>query len=94
MSEQERIEAVIAEAGLPDFVHDVACTLDVDATGDPAVWIWVILSDEKTQGDAFAESTEQIRELIWTAFNKAQIARWPYIRFRSASEQAVLGTGG
>lgn len=90
MSELERIREGAGKARLPDFVVDVAYELGVDSTGDPAVWIWTIFSDDEAAAEKFGEDTDLVREKIFVAFHDAGIERWPYVRFRSASEHAEL----
>ena len=61
-----------------------------DSSGDPAVWIWVIVDDDAADDPGFtAESTRVSRE-IREALQRTGSDRWPYVRFRTATEQKSL----
>lgn len=64
--------------------------LGSDSTDDPAVWIWVFVNDATAQRADFTEMTTQIRRKIRDALSSAGIERWPYINFRTSSEQRAL----
>ncbi len=90
MSEQEQIETVLATLERPPFVTELRHALDNDWSGDPAVWIWVILRDDVAESGKILEHTKPIRSTIVQALRNAGIDRWPYLRFRGQSEQAAL----
>jgi len=57
-----------------------------DANGDPAVWVWVIVNDTAAKKEVFSE----IRERLQKVLRKVAPDRWPYIRFRTVSEQQAV----
>jgi hypothetical protein len=62
-----------------------------DHTGDPAIWIWAILEEAAAADDArFFHLTEKMRKLLDTASRAMAPDLWPYIRFRTVSEQAEI----
>lgn len=75
---------------LPEWVREFRMESGPDSTGDPGVWIWVVLDDEATDRSRFAENNRTVRKLIFDAAEEASIDRWPYIRFRSVSEQQTF----
>jgi hypothetical protein len=76
---------------LPDALRSAVAELRFetgpDSTGDPALWIWVILKDEATAtDDLLLAHARTIREAIERIVFDLHIERWPYVRFRSESE--------
>lgn len=90
MSEQEQIATVLDAIDRPPFVTEIRHALDTDAAGEPAIWVWVVLDDDTADSEEFFERSEVVRSRIVQSLREAQIARWPYVRFRGQSEQAEL----
>jgi hypothetical protein len=90
ISEAESIRNAVKNAALPDTVREVSQRVDVDATGAPAVWIWVVVDDAAAVRPDFPSVAAAIRDAIRDALEQAGIARWPYVRFRTRSEEAEL----
>ncbi len=90
MTEQKHIETVLATIERPSSVIDIRHALDTDWTGDPAVFIWVILRDDVAGSSGIAEHTKPIRSTIVQALRDAEIGRWPFLRFRGQAEQEEL----
>ncbi|MBI3118971.1 MAG: hypothetical protein HYZ00_09820 [Candidatus Hydrogenedentes bacterium] len=84
------IRSAINKADLPESVLEVKTEFDADATGDPAVWLYVIVSDKEANSRKFSQSSLDILEKLREAVQQTGVDRWPYIRFRSESEQATL----
>lgn len=88
MSKQE-LGTVLEETLVRQFrgrVSRVVTRHIIDSTGDPAVWIWIVLEDESLLEDASRAELERIRE------QAQQTARsygdeWPYVTFRTSAEQ-------
>lgn len=66
---------------------------DTDATGEPAIRVWVILKDEVARKAGLFEKEVKIRDQIDLALRRQGLRRWPYIGFRTASEQRGLERG-
>jgi hypothetical protein len=88
--EAEDIREAVKKASLPDTVRDLSYRLDVDASGAPAVWVWVVVDDAAASSRDFPAVAAGIRDAIRNALQEAGIDRWPYVRFRTRSEQAEL----
>jgi len=58
-----------------------------DSLGDPAVQVFVILSEKARESDRTVDKLRPIEDAIRTALNKAGVGRWPYFWFRKPSEQ-------
>ncbi len=90
ISEAEYIREAVKKASLPDTVRDVSYRLDIDASGAPAVWVWVVVDDAAASSGDFPAVAAGIRDAIRSALQQAGIERWPYVRFRTRSEEAEL----
>jgi hypothetical protein len=69
-------------------VSRVVTKIGTDSTGDPAIWIWIILKDT-----ALAEAWPRREDLrLWAekAVRAAGIEHWVYIAFRTETEQRAL----
>jgi hypothetical protein len=67
-------------------IRDYVFETGDDHAGYPAIWCWVIVEDEA----ATREIMGQIRDYLEAVIRKTAPNRWPYIRFRTVSEQAEL----
>ena len=85
----KRIEHVVS-GRMPAWVHGLRFESRRDVSGDPALWIWVIADDQALQSQTLRKNTAALRQILQAAVGTEY---WPYIRFRSAEEQASL-TGG
>jgi hypothetical protein len=73
----------------PEIVRDFVIKTGDDSTGDPAVWVWVILADRAAGSLAF-EVLQEMRNGVKAVLRRLKIDRYPYIRFRTESEQREL----
>jgi hypothetical protein len=84
-----RASKVLENLRFPEVVKLIR-EFDTDATGDPAIRVWVILKDEVAERPTYFEDAVRIRDQIDLALRRHGIRRWPYIHFRTASEQRGL----
>lgn len=69
--------------GLPTPVASWEVETGLDATDDPAIWVWAMLEEEEVDG----ETQEVLRDIIRKAVRRlAHDPPWVYVRFRGASE--------
>jgi hypothetical protein len=79
---------------LPPTVARWRYTLENDWSGDPAIFFWIILTDEAARVEdpsRLSEVTRPIADLITREIDP--LGEWgliPYFHFRSQSEQAKL----
>jgi hypothetical protein len=92
--ESFRIASILRQMKLPETVVDLKHEFGIDSSGEPAVWIWVVLQDAVAGRPTFFSETQEIRERIKSVLRREGVRRWPYIRFRTASEQQSLNGGG
>ena len=84
-----RASKVLENLRFPEVVK-LIWEFDTDATGDPAIRVWVILKDEVAERPTFFEEAVSIRDQIDLALRRRGIRRWPYIHVRTISEQRNL----
>ena len=70
-------------------VRGVVTRRVLDSTGDPAIWIWVILEndsllekDDRTEIENIRAATEKEARAVSSA--------WPYVTFRTEAEQREM----
>lgn len=86
----ETIQAILAgidKSKLQVELLDWEIEIGENSTGDPAVWIWLILGDDEVnwKGEKIAKLREFVRDRIWD--RGGENAPWPYIHFRAVSEK-------
>ena len=74
---------------IPEWVSDLRFETGEDAIGDPAVWIWVEVADAAAEADVFPKNTKQVRKIVESCLRQLGVQHWPYVRFRTSSEQAA-----
>ena len=73
--------------GLPASVSEWQIETGVDATDDPAVWVWVVLQDENVDFPTRSQLKEIVREVVNEEILKQTNDKLlVYIRFLNASE--------
>lgn len=79
----------------PAFVRDAVFQLRADHTGEPAVWIWLILDDDTDVevGEVQAGLT-RVRRTIHDRLMAGGVDRWPFISVRTRSDQQELVARG
>jgi len=88
--ESDSIRRIIASVSFPPDVLTWEFEIGADSTGDPAVWLWIIVNDALADKPNFSALTANLQEQIRREFREGQVQHWPYIRFRTASEQQAL----
>lgn len=80
----EAIEAALARLPeLPAKVSSWEVETGPDATDDPAVWVWVMLTDEGVDFQTRSRLREIVRDQVLHETNDGS---WVYVRFRTASD--------
>jgi hypothetical protein len=84
----KQIEQTLA-ADPPRELAELRFNTGLDHSGDPAIWIWVFLTDEAALSDErFLETAQRLRDLIDPVARSVVPDRWPYLSFRSLAERA------
>ncbi len=79
---------------LPRWVEDFVCETGVDVGDDPALWVWLYVSQEAVDNDLVVKEGQQVRAVALSAVRRLRIDRWPYVRFQSRAELALAQEGG
>jgi hypothetical protein len=90
MRNAEAVKRIIEAVDLPPYVVDQVVEVGEDASGDPAIWVWIIVADDATDRPEFFDESMAIEDRIFSALEQAGDERWPYVRFRTRSEQAEV----
>ena len=85
---QEQVDR-IAQDLAPDVVS-IGFRIGRDWSDDPAIYFRVILSDEASQPDRLFQTTKKVSNKLHEELGLDNLDHFPYIRFRSRSEQAKL----
>ena len=81
-----QIESALNRLGnLPTPVSGWEVETGPDSTDDPAVWVWVYLTNEEVDFETRSQLREMVRDLVR---RETDSAIWVYVRFRGASEAA------
>jgi len=89
-SEVRSIRSALKKVRFPKGIANLDFDLGNDSTGDPAVWIWIVVKDAAADVAASAETATRLSRDIRQALHKAGSDRWPYLSFRTVSEQKEL----
>jgi hypothetical protein len=94
--ELDRLRAAMRTVRFPpDVVESWDYEFGLDSSGDPAVWIWLVVDDRAADDPAFTATTARLQREILQSLQRAGVSRWPYVRFRTISDytsrQAVGG---
>lgn len=88
--ESDIIRRIISSLGLPEGVLTWEFEIGLDSTNDPALWLWIIVDDAVARSSEFPEFSAAVQNRIRRALRERQIERWPYIRFRTITEQREM----
>jgi len=80
------IEQLFAAGAFPDFVRRFDLEVGNDHTGDPAVWIWLIVDDSADNSSVF-DAILQAEQTIADRLSELGIDRLVYGSVRTVSEQ-------
>ncbi len=79
----------------PAFVRDAVFQLRNDHTGEPGVWVWLILDDDtEIESRAIQAEMAPVRRAIFDRVLESVPGRWPYISVRLVSDQQELDMRG
>lgn len=77
---------------MPSYVRRVFGGLGIDGyEGEPAVDVWLILSDRPPRRAFGPASMRRLRDLVREVFAENDVDLWVHVYFRTQSEQRYLG---
>ncbi len=80
------ITGLFASGAFPDFVATFDLQVENDSTGDPAVWVWLIVDDAADENLAF-HAIRPAQQTIADRLAELGIERFVYLSIRSVNEQ-------
>jgi hypothetical protein len=92
--ELRRLREAMKEVHFPDVVQTWYHEFGRDSSDEPAVWIWVVVDDAAADDAGFTTATTRLQREIHRSLQRAGLDRWPYVRFRTFSEQRSLQAAG
>jgi len=87
MLNTQSVQQALANIACPDVV-DFQIRLGEDWSGDPAVFVWVILTGDEVPFARQHELTERVTEAVRGLPGGEAV--WTYVYFRTAEEDAEL----
>lgn len=78
---------------LPSWIERFLCETGTDVADDPALWIWLYVSQEAVDNNLVVKEGQQVRDEVEAAVRRLRLGRWPYVRFQSLAELAASQKG-
>ena len=73
----------------PKEIAELRFNTGLDHTGDPALWIWVFLTDDVSKDDeTFLRAAQRLPTILDPIARRVAPDRWPYLSFRPITEPA------
>jgi hypothetical protein len=88
-AEINRRVAALEQELKPD-VESIRYNIDVDWSGDSAIFFRIVLSDQASAENRLREVTSRVTHRLFDELPPPDLGLLPYFSFRSHSEQAVL----
>ena len=82
----KRIEQELGNQ-IPVWIQEMRFESGKDASGDPALWIWVEMDDAAATREDFSQNTRRVRSMIIDCVRRLDVPYWPYVRFSTVSER-------
>jgi hypothetical protein len=77
----------------PSELAELRFNTGLDHTGDPGLWIWVLLTEEISRRDEdFLGAAKRLRPLLDSIARRIEPDRWPYMSFRPVREPDEVET--
>ena len=92
--ELDRLRAAMKTVDFPDVVQTWDYEFGRDLAGDPAVRIWMVVDDEVADDPTFTATSTRLQREIHRSLQRAGLDRWPYVYYRTFSEQRSLQAVG
>lgn len=79
------VKQLVKKHPRPASVREVQIELGEDSTGDPAVWISLIVDEDLNPSRAKLEELNAFSDTITSEILKHDPRRFPYVRYRAAA---------
>ncbi len=84
--DKDLMEKSIESLQLPGFVRDVQVETGIDASGEEAVWVWLVVDKGTMSSLENKRVIKSLREKIYEIFSDKAAGVLPYIRLRNPDE--------
>lgn len=74
-------------ARVKPWLRDIVCEADRESTGETALWIWLVVDDERADEPGFFDEINQLENALDDYFTVNGVTNWIHLRVRTASEQ-------
>jgi hypothetical protein len=83
--EAKIVRDVVGKWHLPSNVRGFDIEFGEDASGDPAVWIWLTIEDELQPSAQSISSLNSFVTNVRSDLLRRGLTHWPYVRYRHAA---------
>jgi len=84
------VQGALATVQFPEWVANWDYELENDSDGAPAVWVTIFVDEHSAPRKELGRFARDLTAITRRALSAAKIARWPYIRIRSAFEHKTM----
>ncbi|PXX97647.1 hypothetical protein CR157_13170 [Halomonas sp. LBP4] len=94
--DKDLMKTSIESLPLPGFVRDVEVETGIDASGEEAVWVWIVVDKGTMTSLENKRAMKALREKIYEIFSDKAAGVLPYIRLRNpagTTGQTLVNTG-
>ena len=88
MSANDLLHQALRSVEFPRYVTAVRYVFEPDSTGDASVRLWVVVSDKDAERVWASSGPERIARALRVAISEQLPDIFPYVYFRTESEQA------
>lgn len=83
---KDTIRRILDTVGLPPSVVEYRLEFVTDSTGEPAFWVYFILSDDLTDAE-FLQEVRNIKNIVYAPLWQNETGLFGYTTFRQKHEQ-------
>lgn len=80
MIDRAQIQAELKKLKRPEFVQDLRVSTGQDASGDEALWIWLIVDPDSVSEAGAMNALQDLRNQLRARVSELAPDVWPYIR--------------
>jgi hypothetical protein len=87
VGEARAIQDILKGRPWPPAVKGFELEFGEDSTGDPAVWVWLMIDDDVSPPAEKIKELGRFRRGLVSAIMDAGLSHWPYVRFRTRQSE-------
>lgn len=82
------LQKAVDRVDLPEWINGVAVTEDLDADGELAVWLWIVVGETMPAQEQAQPVLSDLRQRLRQLLAQEAPGLWAYIRIRECDENA------